>query len=215
MISVTSKLQFSESRAKLGGADISTMQHTAWATYIQLRLSDRKPEGCYNISYEDSEGQKQDIGLLDLITSKYIDLLSSIHELSFNVVLSSQDFEILKKKVKKTGMVFEVSVNILGPGKDADKVANILLRNRCFLQHPMFLGPGTKYINPQYFYSEDTKNDLRNLIGPATRTEAEALSRRLRDGLEDVLGSLAGQEQGIDNFQLPLVNEFLRTKLKP
>lgn len=179
-----------------------------------MRLTDRTPEGCYNISYERSEGQKQNIGILDLITSKYIDLLSSIHGLSFNVVLSSQDFETFNKKAKKTGMVFEVSVNILGPGRDADKVANILLRNRCFLQHPIFLGPGTKYINPQYFYAEDTKDDLKDLIGPASRAEAEALSSRLRDGLEDVLGSLAEQEQGIDNLQLPLANAILRTKLK-
>lgn len=70
-------------------------------------------------------------------------------------------------------------------------------------------------MNPQYFYPEDTKDDLRSLIGPASSAEAEALSRRLRDGLEDVLGSLAEQEQGIDNFRLPLCNDILRTKLKP
>lgn len=146
-----------------------------------------------------------------------MDLLNSIQGLSFVVVLSSDDFDTLRKKTKKTSIIFGVSVNIIGPAKDAEKVADTLLRNRCFLQHPIFLDPGTKYMNPQYFYSNDKKYDLSNFIGPASRAEAETLSRRLRDGLEDVLGSLAEnmQEQGIDNVRLPLANDVLRTTLKP
>lgn len=179
-------------------------------------MSGRAPEGCYHILYE-HEDKTQDIGILDLVTSKYINLLNSIQELSFVVVLSSDDFDTLPKKAKKTPIIFGVSVNIIGPARDADKVAATLLRNRCFLQHPVFLGSETKYINPQYFYSEDTKEDLSNLIGPASRVEAETLSRRLRDGVEDALGSLAEhmQEQGIDNVRLPLANDVLRTTLKP
>lgn len=191
------------------------MQVTAWNRYIQFPLRGRTPAGCYNILYESSGGQKQFIGILDLVTSKAIDLLSSMHGVSFIAVLSFQDFEKLKRKAKKTKIVFEISVNIIGPRRDADQVADILLRNRCFLQHPVFLSPGTKYMNPQYFHPEGTKDDLRNLIGPASRAEAEVLSRRLRDGLEDVLGSLAEQEQGIDHVRLPLCNDILRTKLKP
>lgn len=163
------------------------------------------------------EDKTQNIGILDLVTSKYMDLLNAIQGLSFVVILSSDDFDTLRGKAKKASTMFGVSVNIIGPARGAEKVADTLLRNRCFLQHPVFLSPGTKYINPQYFYSEDTKDDLRNLIGPASRVEAETLSRRLRDGLEDVLGSLAEymQEQGIDNVGLPLANDALRTTLKP
>lgn len=134
--------------------------------------------------------------------------------LSFAVILSSDDFNTVQKKAKKTSLIFEVSVNILGPAADAEPVADTLLQNRCFLQHPNFLSPGTKYINPQYFYSGGTRDDLRNFIGPASRSEAEALSRRLQDGLEDVLSSLAEQEQHTDSVQVPLANDMLRTKLK-
>lgn len=165
--------------------------------------------------YDDFRNQKQDIGILDLVTSKYIDLLSSIRGLSFVVVVSSDDFDTLKKKAKKTSIVLEVSVNIIGPERGADQVAETLLQARCFLQHPVFLSPAIKYINPQFFYSGDSRDDLRRFIGPASRIEAEALSRRLQNGLEDVFGSLAEQEHGIDNIHVPLTKDILRTKLKP
>lgn len=133
--------------------------------------------------------------------------------LSFAVIMSSDDLNTLKKRTRKS-LIFEVSVNILGPAADADQVADTLLQHRCFLQHPVFLSPGTKYINPQYFYSKGTRDDLRELIGPASRSEAEALSRRLQDGLENVLSSLAEQEQHVDSVQVPLTNNMLRTILK-
>lgn len=192
------------------------MQRKAWNRFVQLRLSDRASEGCYSILYEHDD-KAQNIGILDLVTSKYITLLNSIQELSFVVVISSDDFHTLQKKAKKAPIIFEVSVNIIGSARDADKVADTLLRNRCFLQHPVFLDSRTKYINPQYFYSENIKEDLSNLIGPASRVEAETLSRRLRDGLEDVLGSLGEhmQEQGTGNVRFPLANDVLRTTLKP
>lgn len=204
-----------ESKAKLGGSSVSTIQRTAWSRYVQLCLSHRSPEGCYNISYDNSGAQKQDIGILDFVTSKYIDLLSSIHGLSFVVVVSSDDFDTLKKKAKKTPIVLEVSVNLIGPERGADQAAKTLLQARCFLQHPVFLSRGIKYINPQYFYSGDSRGDLRNFIGPASRIEAEALSKRLQNGLEDVFGSLAAQVQGIDNIHVPLAKGILRAKLKP
>lgn len=209
------RIQFSESKAKLGGTDTSTIQHTAWSRYVQLCLGERTSDGCFHVLYDDCGDQKQGIGILDLVTSNYIGLLASIHGLSFVVILSSDDLNTLKKKAKKTSLIFEVSVNIIGPARDADQVADTLLQNRCFLQHPVFLSPGTKYVNPQYFYSECERDDLRDLIGPAPRIEAEALSRRLKDSLEDVLGSLAVQEQSIDTERLPLAKEVLRTKLKP
>lgn len=207
----------SGSKAKLasGGVGFSTGQRTAWNRYVQLHLRHRSPEGCYNISYDDFGDQNQDIGILDLVTSKYIDLLSSIHGLSFVVVVSADDFDTLKKKAKKTPVVLEVSVNLIGPEREADQVAEILLRARCFLQHPVFLSPGIKYINPQYFYSGDSRDDLRSFVGPAPRIEAEALSRRLQNGLEDVFGSLATQEQDIDTTHVHLAKDSLRTKLKP
>lgn len=161
---------------------------------------------------EDCGAQKQ-IGILDLVTSNYINLLSSLRGLSFAVILSSEDLNTLQEKTKKS-LICEVSVNILGTAADADQVGDILLQNRCFLQHPVFLSTGTKYINPQYFYSKGTRDDLRELIGPASRSEAKALSTRLQDGLEDVLSSLAGQEQHVDSVQVPLTNSMLRTKLK-
>lgn len=166
-----------------------------------------------HLSYKDCGVQKQ-IGKLDLVTSNYVNLLSSMRGLSFAVILSSDDLNTLKRKTKTKSLIFEVSVNILGPAADAEQVAGVLLQNRCFLQHPVFLSPGTKYINPQYFYSEDTRDDLRSLIGPASRSEAEALSRRLQHGLEDVLSSLAEQEQHVDGVQVPLANNMLRTQLK-
>lgn len=204
-----------ECKAKLEGTSIPKIKHKAWNRYVQLLLGEQALEGCYHISYEDLGSQKQDLGILDLVTSKHIDLLSPIHGLSFNVVLSSDDFGTLKKRTKKTPDIFEVSVNIIGPARDAEQAADILLRNRCFLQHPVFLSHGIKYINPQYFYSGDTRDDLRYLIGPASRTEADAHSRRLQDGLEDAFGSLAKREQCVDDAQMPLAKELLRTSLKP
>lgn len=157
-------------------------------------------------------GVQKQIGILDLVTSNYINLLSSLRGLSFAVILSSDDLNTLKKKTKS--LICEVSVNILGTAADADQVGDILLQNRCFLQHPVFLSTGTKYINPQYFYPKGTRDDLRELIGPASSSEAKALSTRLQDGLEDVLSSLAEQEQHVDSVQVPLTNNMLRTKLK-
>lgn len=214
-VPVTPKFQFSDSKAKLGGVDGSTIQRAAWSRYVQLCVNDRTSEGSYHISYENSGTAKQAIGILDLVTSKYIDLLSSIQGLSFVVVLSSDDFDTLKKKAKKSSLIFEVSINIIGPARVADQVADTLLHHKCYLQHPVFLSPGTKYINPQYFYAEDTKDDLRHFIGPSSMIEAETLFRQLRNGLEDVFGSLAEQEQGRDIIQVPLGNGVLRTVPKP
>lgn len=150
-----------------------------------------------------------------MVTSKYVDLLGSFQDLSFEVVLSSQSLDSLRTRGKKISTIIDVSVNILGPAEYADRVGDTLLEQRCFLQHPISLTSGIKYINPQYFYCGDGRDDLRALIGPALKVDDQVASRRLHSGIEDILASLAEPEEGTEPEQTSMTTDFLETNLKP
>lgn len=117
-------------------------------------------------------------------------------------------------------MIVGVSVNVLGPLGLADEVAKILDRQGGYLQHPVSLKTDTRYINPQYFYPDGTKHDLRQYIGPAPTRDTERRMRRLQQELEDAIGSLASSDLdwsylSDDHLLCDLEIKTLRTQLKP
>jgi hypothetical protein len=110
----------------------------------------------------------EDIGMLDLITTRYLHSLGKFSELLFTAVLSSSSLNIILRKPNHKKTIVDISVNIIGPERIADDVGDILADDSAYLQHPFFLEAGTRYINPQYFYSRNENTDLKHLIGPPT-----------------------------------------------
>ncbi|OCL05964.1 hypothetical protein AOQ84DRAFT_322110 [Glonium stellatum] len=125
--------------------------------------------------------------MLDLITAGYLHSLRTYSELIFTAVLASSSLNtVLRKPTHGKGIV-STSINIIGPERIADDVGNTLADASAYLQHPFFLHARIKYINPQYFYSENEKKDLRHLIGPPM---ASPRFLRLSEGVESLLESL-------------------------
>lgn len=129
----------------------------------------------------------EDIGMLDLITTRYLHSLGKFSELSFTAVLSSSSLNTIPRKSNHKKTIVDISVNIIGPERIADDVGDILADDSAYLQHPFFLETGTRYINPQYFYSRNENTDLKHLIGPPT---IDSKSVRVSEGVENLLESL-------------------------
>ena len=129
----------------------------------------------------------EDIGMLDLITTRYLHSLGKFSELLFTAVLSSSSLNTILRKPNHKKTIVDISVNIIGPERIANDVGDILADDSAYLQHPFFLETGTRYINPQYFYSRNENTDLKHLIGPPT---IDSKSVRVSEGVENLLESL-------------------------
>lgn len=190
-------------------------QASPWSRYFELELLLEKPQcGCLRLISRSTNSS--DLGVLDSVTSKQLGFLQQLPGIQFSVVFSSD----VKPRAKKTATIVDVSVNVLGPLGLADEVAEILDRQGGYLQHPVSLQTNTRYINPQYFYPNGMKHDLRQYIGPAPKRDTEKRMRRLQQELEDAIGSLAGSDLdwsylSDDHLLCDLEIKTLRTQLKP
>lgn len=89
--------------------------------------------------------------------------------------------------VGKSRGIFPLSVNIFGPEDEADNAGETLASRSTYLQHPCFLEDGIEYYNLQYFYLDNKKAYLTDLIG---LSESDIRAKCLSDEVEGVLASL-------------------------
>ncbi|KAK6839362.1 hypothetical protein PG987_005228 [Apiospora arundinis] len=155
---------------------------------------------CYYLRRYEIE---QDIGILDLVTTKILNTLRELPQITYAAVLDAS--ALLKPPKKKAQhVVVDVSVNISGPHEIIDDIGALLTKSKGFLQHPCFLKGETPYINPHYYYTGGVRTDLTHLIGPAAE---DSETSELAQGLGDVLDSLAES-----NWSSSMDSTFLGTE---
>ncbi|RYP79693.1 hypothetical protein DL769_002811 [Monosporascus sp. CRB-8-3] len=163
-----------------------TAQSRPWSRFHTFPLVARQE--FYHLAQVDGAGTG-DIGMLDLVTTKYLHSLGTFLDLSFTAVIASSSLNNILRKPNHNKAIADISVNIMGPERIAGNVGNTLANASAYLQHPFFLQTGIRYINPQYFYSGNEKTNLRHLIDPPT---TDSRSMHVSEGIESLLESLDG-----------------------
>jgi len=169
--------------AQLTCSETSALRRSPWDRYLVLLLATQKAP--FRLRAQAAAGSNGDLGIVDRITASYISSLQHLKDLTFEAVVPVLAVEGLGKAKKK--VVIEISVNILGPESLSNNVGDSLERVSAHLQHPLFLRPGIRYINPHYFYLDREARDLRHLVGPRV---GDPEAKRISDTVEDALASL-------------------------
>lgn len=201
-----------ETKAKASFLKHANVSALPWSRFYAFQVAQRG--GLYYL-LELAEGVEHNFAELDVLTTSHLRALSKFQDISFNAVINSASLEkVSRKKTKKT-TVIDVTINILGPEVLAEDVGERLADSSAYLQHPVFLQAGIRYLNPHYFYLDGIMSDLSHLVGPI---QEDARSTRVSQGIENVLQSLGSamtitnsEEYNIEN----MANNFLAaTKLK-
>lgn len=136
-----------------------------WAFYVSFDVA-RRDKTIYRLT-QSVESPEQDFGALDLGTISWLDSVHQVDRVSFRVVISSSDLsKVPRSKKTRKRIKLSITINIFGHGNMAEEVGENHSRSGVYLQHPVFLEAGIKYANPHYLYPDDTRTDLRPLIGP-------------------------------------------------
>ncbi|KAK6337076.1 hypothetical protein TWF718_009862 [Orbilia javanica] len=196
-------------KAEVTHIESSSIVVHPWTSYQIFDLKYR--EGAYRLTGPSNV----DFGLVDLPTTFRLRQLKDFEGVSLRAIISYFNFNRIPRKPTKKKTRIDITVNIFGPKDLFDNVGDALGKADAFLQHPVFLEPETKYINPHYYYHDDVVVDLGSLVGPMP---ADGRSQRTSQAIEDILESL-GQVQlpvsqvvdleSIENLYL------VKTKLKP
>ena len=124
------------------------------------------------------------IGILDQIRARQLRSLEKFSSLTFRAICPISTLGQASGKKR----IIDISVNILGPEDLTDAVGDALAAASAYLQHPCFLDPGVRYINPHYFCFGEELADMRAHIGPAKTdpksSEASEELSRLLDSLD-------------------------------
>lgn len=201
-----------ETKAKAGFINPASVSALPWSRFNTFQVA---PCGNSYCLTELAEGIEHSFAELDVITTSHLRALSIFEGISFSAVINSASLEkIPRKKTKKTTII-DVTINILGPEVQAEGVGERLADASAYLQHPVLLQAGIRYLNPHYFYLDGIMSDLNHLVGPI---QEDARSTRVSQGIENVLQSLGSamtitncEEYNVEN----MTNNFLAaTKLK-
>lgn len=201
-----------ETKAKAGFINPACVSALPWSRFHAFQVAQCGNSYCLT---EFAEGIEHNFAELDVITTSHLRALSIFEDISFSAVIGSASLDkISRKKTKKT-TVIDATINILGPEILAGGVGERLADASAYLQHPVFLQAGIRYLNPHYFYFDGIMSDLNHLIGPI---QGDARSSRVSQGIENVLQSLGSartitnsEEYNVEN----MTNNFLAaTKLK-
>ncbi|KAH7330240.1 SNF2 family N-terminal domain-containing protein [Rhexocercosporidium sp. MPI-PUGE-AT-0058] len=123
---------------------------------------------------------------LDSVTSIALRMLEKCVSCTVKAVI---DTNVLNQATSSTDLkgIFILSINVFGLEDEADNVGEALASGSTFLQHPCFLEDGIQYYNPQYFYPDNKKSYLTDLIG---LSDSDIRAKSLSDEVEGVLASL-------------------------
>ncbi|RYP69277.1 hypothetical protein DL770_008287 [Monosporascus sp. CRB-9-2] len=161
-----------------------TAQSRPWSRFHTFQLVARQEFYCLAQANGTST---EEIGMLDLITTKHLHSLGTFLELSYTAIVASTSLTNILRKPSHKKAIIDISVNVTGPESIADDVGDTLASASAYLQHPFFLQTGIRYINPQYFYSGNEKTNLRHLIDPST---TDSRSMYVSERIENLLESL-------------------------
>ncbi|RBR07270.1 uncharacterized protein FIESC28_10769 [Fusarium coffeatum] len=89
-----------------------------------------------------------------------------------------------RKRSKTNKLTVQGTINVYGPRNLMGEVDRALSDISSFLQHPVFLEPGVLYINPQFFYSNAEKTDLRHLVGPPVEDDTYGTAQAVDGAME-------------------------------
>ncbi|RYP37998.1 hypothetical protein DL767_002726 [Monosporascus sp. MG133] len=171
-------------QAQFSFAEGLAAQSRPWSRFHTFQLVARQE--FYHLAQVNGTST-EDIGMLDLITTKYLHSLGTFLELSYTAVVASSSLTNILRKPSHKKAIVDISVNVMGPERIADDVGDTLASASAYLQHPFFLQTGIRYINPQYFYSGNEKTNLRHLINPPmTDSSFMYISERIENMLESL-----------------------------
>ena len=153
-----------------------------WTRFQSFKIVLRKES--YYVT-QSAGGTVGDLALLDLVTTRYLRALRSLDGIIFQAVFSSDSLRKIKSGRK--GTILDLALNLLGPEELAREVGEALANVSAYLQHPLFLEASVRYVNPHYYYPNNSMTDLRHMIGPRRDNPRSA---RVAQGIENVLESL-------------------------
>ncbi|KAF3182653.1 hypothetical protein TWF788_005967 [Orbilia oligospora] len=168
-------------KAEVTYIEISDGLIQPWTSFHTFDLQHQ--EGAYLLSKPDSTS----FGLIDFRTALCLRRLQGFDGVFFRAVISSISFKKIPQKPTKKKIRIDITINIVGPEDSIDRVGDVLDKADAYLQHPVFLESGTKYLNPHYLYDGDIMSDLRHLIGPMP---ADERLQRMSQAVENILESL-------------------------
>jgi SWI/SNF-related matrix-associated actin-dependent regulator of chromatin subfamily A3 len=139
---------------------------------------------------------------LDNVTSAALQCLHPFSNCHVTAVVESAILQRITLAGRSKG-TFSLSLNVFGAEDEGDIIGDRLADASAFLQHPCFLDDGYEYYNPQYFYPDNKKAYLTDLVG---LSEPEIRAKRLSDEVEGVLASLDETsvltDDSVDDFVL-------------
>jgi SWI/SNF-related matrix-associated actin-dependent regulator of chromatin subfamily A3 len=135
---------------------------------------------------------------------------------SFAAVLETNHLQSQGRRSNSKPLQVEITVNIYGPKSSMDEADQAVSKIEAYLQHPVFLEPGVSYINPQYYYPNSEKTDLRHLIGPVRKIIGLNRSRDIENVMEhlETTENISSQSCRIGGLSEILDRFLLQTKLK-
>lgn len=149
-----------------------------------------------------------------MVTVSYLYILRDIPNLYFNAVISIKELDRIPRKPTQKKAVINVTININGPEEFTERVGETLGSVSAYLQHPLFLESGIRYVNPHYLYPDDIMTDLSHLVGPRM---SDLKATRISQDIESLLSSLGvdtisgSQQSGVENL---LGDHLANTHLK-
>ncbi|KAI1325419.1 SNF2 family N-terminal domain-containing protein [Xylariaceae sp. FL0255] len=197
------KVKFDKSRLAGG------VTPDVWDQYYELAILQQN--GVHHLFNETSD---QIIGVLDIASSRILKSLWDLPEITFTAIIDTAALRKLTRNKNPRGKA-DASINISGPERLFTRIGDALEEAKGYLQHPFFLAAGIKYMNPHWFYPDDTPTDLRHLIGPVITGSNDV---GLAKGLENILQDL-GRSETLDTTNRNSIDmlgarDFLTTPLK-
>ncbi|QYS97699.1 hypothetical protein H0G86_004920 [Trichoderma simmonsii] len=182
-----------------------------WARFYTVKVVFSEDKYYLVLSTDVSEIQ---FAVLDVLTFSYLYALRDIPNLYFNAVISVRDLDRMPHKPTQKQAVINVTINIYGPEKFTEVVGETLASGSAYLQHPMVLESGIRYVNPHYLYPDDITTDLSHLVGPRM---SDLRATRISQEIESLLSSLevdtiSGSQQR--DIEILLGSHLTNTHLK-
>ncbi|KAI0376819.1 SNF2 family N-terminal domain-containing protein [Hypomontagnella monticulosa] len=193
--------------------DLGSLTGLPWESFHAFKVSQQDEFYYYaTVSIQNPDSY---FAILDLVTTTHLNSLQALEDITYEAIISSTDLKKIPRTATRKVVIIDVTINIYGPEDLAERVGDILTKSSAYLQHPVFLLPQIRYVNPHYFYPANEVADLRHLVGPRKR---DSRSARVSQALDTLLDSLGNARNSGDLGRLPsefTVENFLRdTQLK-
>ncbi|KAL6690984.1 SNF2 family N-terminal domain-containing protein [Trichoderma pleuroticola] len=155
-----------------------------WARFHTVKV-DFSDDKYYLV--QSTDASEIQFAVLDVVTISYLNKLYHIPNLYFSAVISVRELDRIPRKSTPKKVVIDVTVNIHGPEDFTERVGETLGSVSAYLQHPVFLESGIRYVNPHYLYPDDIMTDLSHL-SLLSSLGVDTMSGSQQRGVETLLG---------------------------